>query len=147
MLTFNTNGIWVQNDASVARCNFFGVQYPWVINFYFNDNPIQQKVLKTLGIKSSSPWNVNSIDIESTPNHPNGMHSFLDPLKFKLREDQYCGAYLKNQLTHQSSPSTLDLIKGDALRGFYVKHQIINNSTTEQWIVDAEIVYDISDKI
>ena len=143
LMSFDSLSGWIHNDTTVPRCNFYGVQYSWIIDWYFNLNPTQVKTFKNLLLRTNSKWNVNSIDIEPSLNYPSGMQSKLDPTKFAQMEGGFTAAYLKNMLTH-GSLSNLDLINGDTLRGLYAKHQMTNNSANEAWIEDAEIIYDNS---
>jgi hypothetical protein len=89
---------------------------------------------------------VTNITIEPDVTYTRGMKSKLSPAKFDIKEGEFYSAYARNMLTRSNTPSNIDLINGDALRGYYLKHQMTNSSTTETWLMDAEIEYDISNK-
>jgi hypothetical protein len=138
--------IWVHNSDAVARCTFYGVKYNQQINFNFNINAAIKKIFRSLGIKSNKAWNVSEVSIESDSSYINGCLSEIPVGRFVLKEGEFWAPYMKNKLTHSSTPSILDLINGDEIRGDYAHHKLTNSENGEVWIMGIIINYDISNQ-
>jgi hypothetical protein len=146
LLSFiGVNG-WKHNSTSVARCNFYGTKYIQNVRWIFNAMPILKKLFRSVGIRSNIAWNVNSINIEPDATYKRGMLSKLDPTKFTLKEGEFWASYNKNMLTTSGIPSNIDLVNGDALRGYYIKHEMTNNSDNETWLLNTQVEYELSNR-
>jgi hypothetical protein len=47
-------------------------------------------------------------------------------------------------LTTSNTPSNLDLVEGDHMRGFAMKLELVNREDDETWIIACQIIYDPS---
>jgi hypothetical protein len=49
-------------------------------------------------------------------------------------------------LTTSNTPSNLDLVEGDHMRGFAMKLELVNREDGEVWLLACEIIYDPSNQ-
>jgi hypothetical protein len=138
------NFLWKHNSTNVARCNFYGVKYDQQINIIFNKAGAVKKLFRNIGLKTNKRWSIPTITIEADESYPRGFLSKIPAGRFKLKEGDMFSEYLKNMLTHSSTPSNLDLINGNELRGFYIKHELVNSEDEETWILGVQIGFDVS---
>jgi hypothetical protein len=138
------NSIWKHNSTSVARCSFYGVKYDQQINLIFNKAGAVKKLFRNIGLKTNKRWSIPTITIEADESYPRGFLSKIPAGRFKLKEGDMFSEYLKNMFTHSSTPSNLDLINGNELRGFYIKHELVNSEDEETWILGVQIGFDVS---
>lgn len=138
------NSIWKHNSTSVSRCHFYDVKYDQRINIIFNKAGAVNKLFRNIGLKTNKRWSIPTITIEADESYPRGFLSKIPSGRFKLKEGDMFSEYLKNMLTHSSTPSNLDLINGDELRGFYIKHELVNSEDEETWILGVQIGFDVS---
>lgn len=138
------NSIWKHNSTNVSRCHFYDVKYDQRINLIFNKAGAVKKLFRNIGLKTNKRWSIPTITIEADESYPRGFLSKIPAGRFKLKEGDMFSEYLKNMLTHSSTPSNLDLINGDELRGFYIKHELLNSEDDECWILGAQIGFDVS---
>jgi len=54
--SFSGGDLYKHNDSTVPRNNFYGAQHKSTITTVFNDDPMQQKMFKTLSQDSNKPW-------------------------------------------------------------------------------------------
>jgi hypothetical protein len=141
LLSFKNGLGYKHNSSNVNRATFYGVKYKQQVNWYSNANAIFKKVFKSLAIKSNKAWDVPLIIIEPDATYTRGAQSLLKPNHFSLKEGVYYAPYLNNMLTTSSSPLIKDLINGDNLRGYYLKHQMENMENAEVWLLDGEVNY------
>jgi len=132
-VSFMGGDLWVQNqpETIVNRVNFFGEAKETIVGIVANDPPNIIKVLDSLGIHTDGEWEVESITIPKTLNHPVGMKSRIPLGKFKKREGIWRAEFLRNMNTTSSSDSVLDLMKGESLRGYAAYIILKNVQTTE----------------
>jgi hypothetical protein len=72
------------------------------------------------------------------------MSSILPSGKFKIKEGEFWAGYMRNMLTKSATSSNVDLINGDKLRGYYIKHSMSNWVDSEVTLLSAEIEYELS---
>ena len=79
--SFSGGDLYKHNDSTVNRNNFYGVQYKSTITTVFNDNPMQQKMFKTLSQDSNKPWKaIIDTDINTAE---------MDSRYFNQKEDEW----------------------------------------------------------
>jgi hypothetical protein len=138
------NSLWKHNSTNVVRLNFYGVKYDQKINLIYNKNGAIKKLFKHMGIVSNKVWDVSTISIEADATYVRGFLSKIPKGRFTLKEGMFHSEYLKNMLSTSNTPSVLDLINGDDLRGLSIKHELVNSEDEECWLIGIEIGYDAS---
>jgi hypothetical protein len=78
--TFYQGDIY-KHYSNALRNNYYGVQYTSKITPIFNDNPTENKMFKTIGLESNSPWDTTITTDLST--------GFMSASQFDLRESDY----------------------------------------------------------
>jgi hypothetical protein len=146
-LDSNNLGFWKHNDTNVNRCTFYGDKYKQEISWYSNVNTILKKLYRSIGIKSNKSWSVTSISSEIDSTSIRGILSKLNSNHFELKEGKYYAGYLKNMYSTSNTASNLDLINGDDLLSFYLKHEMENSENGEVWLLSIEHVYDVQNPI
>jgi hypothetical protein len=139
LLSFKNGLGYKHNSINVNRCTFYGVKYKQQVNWYSNLIPTIKKVFKSIGIKSNKAWSIPVILIEADASYPRGFLSKLNTNHFTLKEGVYCASYLNNMLTKSSTPSNVELLNGEFLRGNYIKHQMENSENVEVWLLEAHV--------
>jgi hypothetical protein len=132
-VSFMGGDLWVHNqpETIVARGNLFGEQKDCYIGIIANEQPNLVKILDSIGIHTDREWEVTSITIPHVLNHPDGMSSRIPKGKFKWREGILKAEFLRNMKTTSGVDSTLELLKGEYLRG-YAAYIIMKNTSTNQ---------------
>jgi hypothetical protein len=136
--------LWKHNSNSVVRCNFYGVKHKQQINIIFNENAATKKIFRNIGIESNKKWDIPAITIEPDSSYFRGFLSKIPVGRFILKEGKFWANYLKNMLTRSNTPSNLDLINGDEIRGLYIKHELVNSEDEEVWLLGVQIDFDVS---
>ena len=88
-LSIKDGQVWLHNDPSVPRNNFYGVQYTSKVKTVFNNNPEDDKIFKTLVQNSNSPW---SAKIKT-----NYTESTITAEEFNQRESRFFSHIRKNE--------------------------------------------------
>ena len=143
MVSYVGEDLYTQN-TNATRNNLWGSQRNSIVEIISNENPNVKKIFESLAIHSNQPWNVNYVGIEIDPTYIYGMQSKVPEAAFVLREGIYYSYYFRNQLTNQSTPKTLDLIRGELLRGYYLEHRLVNDDTTEVRLFKVDINSNVS---
>lgn len=79
--SFSGGDLYKHNDSTVPRNNFYGAQYKSTITTVFNDDPMQQKMFKTLSQDSNKPWKaIIDTDINTAE---------MDSRYFNQKEDEW----------------------------------------------------------
>ena len=133
-VTFMGGDLWLHNSDDVPRCNLFGEQKDCVVGIVGNEDATKVKVFDSLGIHSDGEWEVDTLVIPPTLNHPLGMSSKIPKEHFKRRGGVWRAQFLRNMKTNQTTESILDAIKGEELKGYelYMTLKNVNNPTGEQ---------------
>jgi hypothetical protein len=132
------------HNSNTTRGNFWGSQYDAIVEVIANESPNIKKTLETIALHSNKPWNCNYVAIDTDDTYESGMMSKIPEARFKLREGIYCSDYLRNMKTYSSSASTLDLVRGESLRGYYARHRLINDDTTEVTLFKVDVMGNVS---
>ena len=132
-ISFLEGDVWIHNqpESIVDRCNFFGERKDCYVGVVANQEPNMIKILDSLGIHSDGEWEVTSVTIPKTLNHPHGMSSRIPKGKFKRREGFLRAEFLRNMKTTGANDSVLELLRGEPLRG-YAAYILLKNTQTSQ---------------
>jgi hypothetical protein len=92
--TFKGGNIYRHNTSEV-RNNYYGVDYASILTGVFNDEPLQNKIFKTIALESDDSWTVSANSDQHTGN-------FIDADDFILKEGGYFG-YLRAENSEPAS--------------------------------------------
>jgi hypothetical protein len=123
LITFKDGEFWKHNNNTY--CNFYGNQYPTMIEGVFNDNPITKKTYLAIMQTASNIWYCPSIKSQVNSYGSTPQETSLSEARFKLLEGQYNSAILRD------ANSAGGIINGDTMKGNFitVKFQIDNASS------------------
>ena len=138
IMTSCLKGIIYRHNVSSKRNNFYGVQYPSIVEVVGNMNPAQVKVFEAMEVFSAQLWSApNTGDVYvKTSGIP--MKSRLNASKFRDREGIKVAAFARDMYTH-GFESLNDLIVGRPLRGQSIKIRLQNEDTEEVVIMGVNI--------
>jgi hypothetical protein len=94
--TFNEGDLY-RHNTNETRNNYYGVDYSSVMTSVFNNEPLQNKIFKTISLESDDSWKVSSNTDQQTGN-------FIDADDFILKEGDYFG-YLR---AANSEPASIE---------------------------------------
>ena len=129
--SFIGGDLWIHNDESVDRCNLFGEKRDCIVGVVSNELPNVVKIWDSLGVQSDSPWEVTSITIPPSLNHPQGMTSVLPTAQFKRRDGEWRARFLRNLKSASVSVSVLDAVQGEELKGSEMYLTLKNTSNNQ----------------
>ena len=115
-MSFMGGDIWKHNSDEVPRANFFGEQKDAKIGIAINEKPEVVKILDSLGIHTDGTWEVESVVVAPSLNHPSGMYSVVPRSLFKKREGVLYSEFLRNMKTSGSTIKAIEAITGEELR-------------------------------
>jgi hypothetical protein len=130
-ISFMGGDLWIHNSDTTDRCNLFGEKRDCIVGIVANENPLKIKLLDSIGIHSNDEWEITSITIPATLNHPQGMSSKIPTQLFKKRDGIWRAKFLRNMKSSGSTESVMDAIKGEPLKGYYA-YLLMKNTSTEQ---------------
>ena len=122
------------HDSNSIRNNFYGTQYPMVIDVFGNIPPKQNKVFDAIAIHSNRPFGAptkGDIYVYPSESYPDGMESRLKAGKFELLEGVYYASFLNDMLDPHFSDEVDALLNGRPLRGKVIRATLSNNDTSE----------------
>jgi len=65
--SFNKGNLYLHNSDNAARNNYYGVQYNTKVLTIFNDQPLENKIFKTISLQGDDSWDVNiNSDIQTS---------------------------------------------------------------------------------
>lgn len=129
--SFIGGDLWLHNSDDVDRCNLFGEQRYCEVGIVANEKAEIIKTLDAIGIHSDGEWEIVSLTIPKTLNHPDGMYSRLPKERFKKREGVWQAEFLRNMRTSSGTISAIEGIKGETLRGNSA-YLVLRNTDTEK---------------
>jgi len=147
MVSFLNGNLWLHNRGTVGK--FYGVQYYPSFTFYSNAGYQFVKNFKSLTEYSDTVWSGNTagdISIEPDGTYENGMISLLKSGIFVKREGVWYAPFGKNMTTNSLTPSMLDYVNGDDLRGKALKIKLSNDLTGSSRISSVVVRSDVSRK-
>ena len=133
-VTFMGGDLWVHNSDTAPRANLFGEQKEVKMGVVVNEQANSLKLMDSIGIHSDGMWEVESIIVPPSLNHPQGMNSKVPKERFKKRNGVYRAEFLRNLKSTSDSDSIKDAISGEELKGHfaYMVLKNVNNSGGEQ---------------
>ena len=140
-ISFMGGDLWIHNDENQDRCNLFGEKRDCVVGVITNESPMQIKVLDSMGVHSDSTWEITSVTLPATINHPDGMESRIPSEQFKRRGGIWKARFLRNMKSTSDTASVLEAIQGEALRGpeAYIVMKNTSNSQVKLFEVTIEM--------
>jgi len=138
-ISFMGGDVWIHNSDDAPRANFFGEQKDVMVGIVANEQANVVKLLDSIGIHSDANWEVVSVTIPKTTNHPNGMTSKIPLGRFKRREGVIRAEFLRNLKTSSGTESVIDAIKGEPLRAYSAYLLLRNTSTTQVKLFKIDI--------
>ena len=118
--TFNGGNLY-QHNANGKRNNFYGEQYNSQITTVFNQNPLENKIFKTINLESDQAWQANlETDIQQ--------NGFIESGWFEEKEGAYF-AYLRQTGEVPSLPSQYAMRSANGI-GRSTSVSAIGNTTT-----------------
>lgn len=130
-VTFLGGDLWIHNDDTVDRCNLFGEKRDCIVGVVSNEMPNVVKIWDSLGVQSDSPWEITSITIPPSLNHPQGMYSTLPTNQFKRRDGVWLAKFLRNMKSASGTASVLDAVQGEELKGSEM-YLTLKNTSNDQ---------------
>lgn len=136
---FKNGTMWRQHDGAL-RNNFFGVQYPSIIEFYVNINPTQVKTFYSIREVGSHPWAVTDISIRPRAGKASGQRSRITLNRFNRLQGQFFADMLRNMDDPRFVDENLALFKGAVLQGEVAKVTIEVNQTEEVRLLSVDVL-------
>lgn len=130
-VTFIGGDLWIHNDDNQDRCNLFGEKRDCIVGVVTNEEPLQIKLLDSIGIHSNSTWEITSIVIPASLNYPDGQYSAIPKSLFKKRDSVWRAKFLRNMKTTDSTARVIDALNGETLRG-YEAYMTLKNTSSDQ---------------
>lgn len=143
LVSFIGEDVYTHND-NTTRNNFWGDQRSSIIHVVANEAANVKKTYEALAIHSNKPWDVEDIKVAVDPTYEYGMVSKVPESRFVLREGIYRSDYLRNMRTNQATSATLDLVRGEHLRGYYIIHRLVNDDTDEVRLFKVDVLSNVS---
>ena len=131
LTSFVQDDLYLHNSDDVDRCYLYGVQRKSKVDVVAVEAPNVMKTYESMAIHSNKPWDVTNITIDPTATYPNGMKSKIPEARFVRREGAYYSDYLRDMFSNSPTANTLDLLRGNELRGYVITHRLENDDTTE----------------
>ena len=118
--TFNGGNLY-QHNANGSRNNFYGQQYNSQITTVFNQNPLENKIFKTINLESDQAWQANlETDIQQ--------NGFIENTWFQEKEGSYF-AYLRQTGEVPALPGQYAMRSANGI-GKSTSFSTIGNTTT-----------------
>jgi hypothetical protein len=139
-VSFKDGALWEHNDQTVARNNFYGIQYSTKIKFVANTDYLTIKNFASVAIYSSKIWSspdIGDITIPASTGYPTGMASRLLPAKFRWKESVAYADYLRDANTPNFPTQEAALMGGRKLRGQVLVQEIENSD------IDETVLYSV----
>jgi len=135
-IMFNDGDMYVQQNGTNNRCNFFGTQFPSVFKFVENSNPTLLKSFNSIALQSNELMVTTNDGITTSLGQVSelaaqdfikgAMSDSNSQVNIYAAEGIYSASFLRD--------SRFDLINGDPLQGNYIVIELIseNNSAVLQ---------------
>lgn len=95
LYTFSGGNIF-RHNTNETRNNFYGAQYDSSIQSVFNDEPIVNKIFKTLAVEGNRPWAATLVSDQQDT-------GFINASYFEQKEGDFF-AFVRNQGTNPADP-------------------------------------------
>jgi len=139
MVGYDGEDVYLHGDTTVNRNYLYDTQRNSIVDVVGVEAPNVIKSFDSMAIHSNKPWDVTDITIPATATYPNGMQSKIPETRFKRREGVYYSDYLRNMFSSSSTALTLDLMRGDQLRGYTITNRLENDDTSEVNLFKVDI--------
>jgi hypothetical protein len=139
-VSFKDGALWEHNDQTVARNNFYGIQYSTKVKFVANTDYLTIKNFASVAIYSNKLWSspdIGDITIPASTGYPIGMESRLLPAKFRWKESVAYADYLRDANTPNFPTQEAALMGGRKLRGQVLVQEIENSD------IDETVLYSV----
>jgi len=135
-IQFNSGNMYIQQNGTNNRCNFFGTQYASVFKFVENSNPTLLKSFNSIALQSNELMVTTNDGITTSLGQVSelaaqdfikgAMSDSNSQVNIYAAEGIYSASFLRD--------SRFDLINGDPLQGNYIVIELIseNNSAVLQ---------------
>ena len=80
--SFKGGNLFQHHSDSVDRLEFYGDQYNAEVTFVFNDNPLERKVFKTIGLEATDAW-------DTTLTSDAGQTGIIDDTFYEEKETEF----------------------------------------------------------
>lgn len=139
VILFKDGTMWMQN-ANAQRNNFFGVQYPSVIEFYVNINPTMVKTFSSIREVGTHAWEVSEIYIEPRAGKASGQRSRIRLNRFNKLQGEFFADFLRNIDDPRFNNPDIALFKGAVLQGEVAKVRLEVNEENEVRLVRVDVL-------
>lgn len=123
LFSFKEGKLYKQDSGTVRE--LFGSEVEGEIQFVFNENPHQSKVLKGIEMDCTKAVVLDEISIPETPDAPNGMNSRIKAGRFKKSEGLLSANYLRDENDPRFTSTALARVNGREMRGLLALHKIL----------------------
>lgn len=89
--------LYIHNDKTVPRNNFYGVQHNSKLKFAVNDAPSDIKVWKAIGIEGNTPWDTTIDTFQSGTDNPKS--STITKAEYIKKEGYWYSHVRRNEVT------------------------------------------------
>jgi hypothetical protein len=139
LIGYLSEDVYLHGDTSVNRCFLYDTQRTSKIDVVSNESPNVMKTFESIAVHSNKKWDIDTITIPSNETYPSGMQSKIPSGRFVRREGVYYAEYLRNMFSNSSTANTLDLLRGDPLRGYVIEHRLENEDTDEANLFKVDV--------
>ncbi len=130
-ITFLRGDLWIHNDETQDRCNLFGEKRDCIVQVVANEDPMTIKVLDSMDVHSNSTWEITSVTVAPSINHPDGMSSKIPSEQFKRRSGVWRAKFLRNMKSTSEVASVREALQGEPLRGSEALLTLKNTSNSQ----------------
>ena len=114
------NGNLYRHNTNELRNNYYGINYPSTLTSVFNDQPLENKLFKTINLEGDDSWGVTLESDQQTT-------GFINNEFFEKKEGSYFG-YIRNS---GSTPALLDNYALRSLNGLGNTTTVVTTGTTQ----------------
>lgn len=125
LYTFKGGNIY-RHNTNETRNNYYGEDFSSILTSVFNDQPLENKLFKTLELESDASWS-------ATADSDQQIGNFINKDEFKLKEGNYFG-YLRAQNSEPASAAQYPLRSANG----------IGNNTTVNTLSPNNVIINFS---
>lgn len=141
MVTSWDAALWVHNDPGSPLMNFYGVQYYPSFTYLANKQGGVIKDHKAIVLTATEEWfapNAGDLKIISNGTYRE-KQTKIPKGKFGAREGKYYSEIPRNMLTKSNTPSMVDFLSGDQMRGEVMEITLTNDTVNDSEVTAVEI--------
>lgn len=136
--------LWKANENEL-RNNFFGEQYPSIIEFYVNINPNTVKTFYSIREVGTHAWEVSDVYIRPRAGKKSGQRSRIRKNRFRQLQGAFFADFLRNIDDPRFNDPDIALFKGAVLQGEVAKITLEINETEEVRLVSVDVLGSVSE--